>query len=75
MFTGNGSGRKAAVFDFKTNRKRPRESDVDFAQRMREAYSGQMAAYRDAVHLLTGIPAEAISATLLLVETGMAEAV
>ena len=72
VFTGEGEGRKAAIYDFKTNRKRRDESDADFAQRMREAYSGQMAAYREAVRSLTGIPSKDISSTLLLVETGMA---
>ena len=70
MFTGSGSGRKAAIYDFKTNRKRRGETDADFAARMREAYSGQMAAYREAVRSLTGIAPENITAALLLVETG-----
>jgi len=75
VFTGEGEDRKAAIFDFKTNRKRRDESDADFAERMREAYAGQMAAYREAVRSLTGIPPANITSTLLLVETGMAVAI
>lgn len=70
VFTGSGEGRRAAIYDFKTNRKMRGESDQDFAQRMRETYSGQMAAYREAVRSLTGIPPENITAALLLVENG-----
>ena len=70
VFTGSGEGRKAAIYDFKTNRKMRGESDEEFASRMRAAYAGQMAAYREAVHSLTGIAPENITAALLLVENG-----
>ena len=37
---------------------------------MREAYAGQMAAYRAAVASLAGLPSERVSTILLLVSTG-----
>ena len=60
----------ATVIDFKTNRPMRGESEADFAQRMREAYAGQMRAYRAAVSALTDIPSGRISTRLCLSETG-----
>jgi len=48
------------------------ESAADFASRMREAYAGQMRAYRSAVSALTGIPPSRISTRLCLSVTGAA---
>ena len=72
VFTGRGKNMRAVIYDYKTNRKRPDESDVDFAARMKHSYRQQMDSYREALQLLTGIPGERISAVLLLTETGEA---
>ena len=69
VFSGEGAERKAEIFDFKTNAKRSGESVADYEVRMRETYLPQMSAYRRAVHLLSGMPLERISAQLLLVRT------
>ena len=69
VFSGEGMGRKAEIFDFKTNAKRSGESVEDYEARMRETYLPQMSAYRRAVHLLSNIPVERISAHLLLTRT------
>ena len=58
----------ARIIDFKTNSPRDGESPEAFASRMDATYAGQMARYRRAVHLLTGIPPERISSRLLMVE-------
>ena len=63
---------RADVVDFKTNRPMRGESAADFASRMREAYAGQMRAYRSAVSALTGIPPSRISTRLCLSATGAA---
>ena len=70
VFRGEGDSRRAVVYDFKTNRPVRGESADAFAARMREAYLGQMAAYRAAVASLAGLPPERVGAELLLVETG-----
>ena len=57
---------RATILDFKTNAIRRGESAADFEARMREAYSGQMRAYRAAVCALTGLKPEVVSAKLLL---------
>ena len=72
VFRGEGDSRRAVVYDFKTNRPVRGESADAFAARMREAYLGQMAAYRAAVASLAGLPPDRVGAELLLVETGAA---
>ena len=69
VFSGEGDGRKAEIYDFKTNAIRSGETPDAYARRLRETYMPQMAAYRRAVHVLSGIPQERISAHLLLVRT------
>ena len=69
VFSGEGDGRKAEIFDFKTNAMRTDETVDEYGSRLRESYMSQMAAYRRAVHVLSGIPLERISAHLLLVRT------
>jgi len=68
-FTGTGDSRLATIYDFKTNAKRPDETDDAFSERMRLAYAGQMQDYRAALAALTGMPPERISVVLLLRET------
>ena len=72
VFRGEGAARRATVYDFKTNAIRRGETKEEFAARMREAYAGQMAAYRAAVASLAGLPPERVSTVLLLVSTGAA---
>jgi ATP-dependent exoDNAse (exonuclease V) beta subunit len=72
VFRGEGAARRATVYDFKTNAIRRGETKDEFAARMREAYAGQMAAYRAAVASLAGLPPERVSTVLLLVSTGAA---
>ena len=69
VFAGEGADRTAAIFDFKTNAMRAGESPEAYAMRMREMYMPQMSAYKRAVRILSGIPADRISASLLLVRT------
>ena len=64
---GEGDARRATVYDFKTNRMRPKETPEEFEMRMQETYAGQLAAYRTAVSVLAGIPPERVAARLLLV--------
>ena len=66
VFAGGG----AEILDFKTNAIRRGETAEEFAWRMGREYERQMATYRQAVSLLTGIPLERISAKLLLTSTG-----
>ena len=75
VITGTGASRRAVIYDFKTNAKRARESADGFAVRMVEDYRGQMAAYRRALVALTGIPAENVTAILLLEATAAAVSV
>ena len=75
VITGTGASRRAAVYDFKTNAKRPQESADAFAARMVETYRAQMTAYRKALVALTGIPAENVTAVLLLEATAAAVSV
>ena len=70
VFTATAAGRKATVYDFKTNAKRADEDETAFARRLAETYSGQMAAYRRALATLTGIAPADISCVLLLAATG-----
>ena len=70
VFRGEGAARRATVYDFKTNMPRRGETKEEFAARMREAYAGQMSAYRAAVASLAGLPLERVSTVLLLVSTG-----
>jgi ATP-dependent exoDNAse (exonuclease V) beta subunit len=74
VFRGEGAARRAIVYDFKTNMPRRGETKEEFAARMREAYTGQMSAYRAAVASLAGLPIERVSTVLLLVSTGEAVA-
>ena len=69
VFSGEGSDRRAAIFDFKTNAMLSGESADSYVERMRNSYRPQMEAYRRAVQMLSGIPAERISANLLLTRT------
>ena len=69
VFTGEGTERRAVVYDFKTNEPCD-ETNETFAARMRATYAGQMSSYRHAVHELTGIPQDRISSVLLLLATG-----
>ena len=66
VFREHDGEKYAEIYDFKTNAIRNGETNEDFAKRMTDDYSGQMTAYRSAIHHLTGIPPEHISATLLL---------
>jgi ATP-dependent exoDNAse (exonuclease V) beta subunit len=70
VFTGRGESRRAVIYDFKTNAVRAGENDAAFAARMRETYGRQMASYRRALSLLTGIAPESIETRLLLESTG-----
>ncbi len=56
---------RAHVYDFKTNAPRAGETRESFAERLKETYFGQMAAYRAALASLTGLSPAAISLTLL----------
>ena len=66
------AGGRAFIYDFKTNAKRPKEGDADFARRMAETYADQMRTYRKALMALAGLPAEKVSTMLLLSATGAA---
>ena len=66
VFSGAGAGRTAHIVDFKTNRLRGGETPDEFARRMAAVYSGQLAAYREALSALTGIPRERIRTSLYL---------
>ena len=72
VFTRDAEGLRADVQDFKTNARRPDESDAAFAQRMRTTYVGQMSAYRAAVCRLAGLAATRVTSHLLLTATGQA---
>lgn len=65
VFTGSGDGRKATIYDFKSNALCPGESEADFFKRLSAAYAGQMAAYKRALTALTGIPAGRIETKLV----------
>jgi ATP-dependent exoDNAse (exonuclease V) beta subunit len=69
VFTGEGEDRKATLLDFKTNAMRQGETVEAYETRLRETYAQQMAAYRRAVHMLTGMPIANVSAKLLLTRT------
>lgn len=75
VFTGAGDDRRAVIYDFKTNAKRPGESDEGFAARMCDSYAQQMASYRAALAALTGISPAGVKSVLLLVSTGAAQEV
>ena len=66
VFTGTGANLRATIYDFKTNAKRPNESETDLMLRLAENYRGQLMAYRRALSLLSGISMEKISCFLLL---------
>ena len=67
VFWSENGERKAKICDYKTNAVRPGESVAEFSARMREAYAGQMRAYRAALSSLTGIAHANIALKLLLV--------
>ncbi len=66
VFSGVGEGRTAHIVDFKTNRLRSGETPDEFARRMIAVYSGQLAAYREALAALAGIPRSRIRTSLYL---------
>ncbi len=70
VFAGEGEGRRATIYDFKTNAVGKGETREEFARRMGAAYAGQMAAYRSAVASLAGLPPERVRSVLLLTSTG-----
>ena len=70
VFAGTGDGRRATVYDFKTNAPHRGETKEAFASRMRDAYAGQMAAYRSAVASLANLPPCRVKSALLLLATG-----
>lgn len=74
VFRGEGDGRTATVYDFKTNALRPDETAEEFADRMRRTYRSQMASYRAALSALTGIPATRVRTVLLLLSPNAAVA-
>lgn len=69
VFTGEGEGRRAVIYDFKTNSIHSGESTAAFEKRIGEMYSRQMQSYRDALAVLTGIAKENIKTVLLLDST------
>ena len=70
VFWRDAQGPRAKICDFKTNAVRTGESADAFAERMRETYRSQMAAYRTALSALCGLPSSRIELKLLLVATG-----
>ena len=72
VFTGEGAGRVAVIYDFKTNALKPGEPTDAFERRMCRTYASQMNAYRIALGALTGLPASRIRSLLLLQATGSA---
>lgn len=72
VFTGSGDGRRATIYDFKTNALRPGETEEAFAARLAATYSGQMQSYRNALSRLASIPVENIGAVLLASATSSA---
>ena len=75
VITGTGASRRAAVYDFKTNAKRPQESADAFAARMVETYRAQMTAYRKALVALTVIPSYYVIVFLIQEATAAAVSV
>ena len=72
VFFDERGQRRAEIFDFKTNRRRENESESAFSRRMEATYAGQMTSYRHALSLLSGLPENAITCTLLLTDTRQA---
>ena len=70
VFTGEGAGREAVIYDFKTNALKSGESVEEFEGRMCRTYAPQMCAYRTALETLTGLSANRIRSVLLLQSTG-----
>jgi ATP-dependent exoDNAse (exonuclease V) beta subunit len=64
-FDGAGSARRAAVYDFKTDRQ---AADVGRAKAMAR-HEGQIGLYRRVVAVLTGLPAADVRAVLVFTET------
>jgi superfamily I DNA/RNA helicase len=69
VFAGEGSARRAAVYDFKGGRPLEGETEEAFAERMRGTYREQMLSYRRAVAALAGLGEGNVRAVLLLVAT------
>ena len=69
VFREDAEGRLIDLYDFKSNRRGDKETPEAFAERMCATYAGQMADYRAALHLLTGVPAQRIRPHLLLLAT------
>ena len=65
VFAGEGEGRRAVIYDFKTNARRRGESDEALVARLEASYAGQMAAYRRSLSSLAGIPADRVATRLL----------
>lgn len=70
VFRNDGSGRKAVIYDFKTNAKREVETLEAFQSRLKGHYQRQMALYAASLSALTGLPLCAIEKKLLLAATG-----
>ena len=68
VFTGAGAGRRATIYDFKTNARRAGETDAAFRARLEATYAGQMQAYARALAVLTGMKPEQIVTRILPVE-------
>ena len=66
---GEGDGRRAIVYDFKTNAIHDGESAEAYAVRLERIYRAQMLAYRRALAALVGIPSSRIEAKLVLTRT------
>ena len=69
VFTETPDGRRADIYDFKSNRRRANETDAAFARRMADTYATQLASYRSALRQLTGLPDTSIRCSLLLTDT------
>lgn len=69
VFTESAGRLGAAVYDFKSNRKRDGESDAAFELRMCETYASQMRAYRQALAAMTGLTDVSVTVSLLLTDT------
>ena len=70
VFSGSGASRMAVIYDIKTNAMGRDESVATFEARMRAQYAPQMAAYRDALQKLTGLPQNRVRTMLLLQASG-----
>ena len=69
VFTGEGSERRAVIYDFKTTRNTRRLPESEFDAELRERYRPQLETYRTALSRLTGIPSAHIGLSILLTES------